>query len=99
MSNNQGNIETKNTITQNYEVSIDNIVYEMQATVRAIEIMKAKGEVTEDLLKDLASELTELKRAINLSGKEPSQAVINVILDAEASIEGLEGKRVPTVQH
>lgn len=95
---NNNKVDTKATITSNYEVSVDKLVYEMGATVRAIELMKKNGTVTDDLLKELATELVELEKAVTLSGKDPTQAVINAVLDAELVLEDLDGNRVPTVQ-
>lgn len=85
-------------ITQNYEVSVESAIYNVKSTIEAIEQMKKSGVVTEAKLKELATQLTELDRAVNISGSEVTEEVKNVVLDAEKVLDGVNHKRVATVE-
>lgn len=80
-------------VTQNNdEVSIDSAIYNIKETLRAVETMKHKGTIDQDILKELASQITTLERAVTVSGKSASNDVVRVVELAEKSIKGLEGE-------
>lgn len=80
-------------VTQNNdEVSIESAIYNIKETLRAIETMKYKGTVDQEILKELASQITILERAVTVSGKSASNDVVRVVELAEKSIKGLEGE-------
>lgn len=80
-------------VTQNNnEVSLDSAIYNIKETLRAVETMKHKGTIDQDILKELASQITVLERAVTVSGKSASNDVVRVVELAENSIKGLEGE-------
>ncbi len=80
-------------VTQNNdEVSVDSAIYNIKETLRAVETMKHKGTIDQDILKELASQITTLERAVTVSGKSASNDVVRVVELAEKSIKGLEGE-------
>ena len=85
-------------ITQNYEVSVESAIYNVKSTIEAIETMKKSGVVTEAILQELANQISELDRAVNIEGKGASQEVADVVLSAENTIKGITDKNVIPAQ-
>lgn len=85
-------------ITQNYEVSVESAIYNVKSTIEAIEQMKSKGVVNQEILQELANQISELDRAVNIEGKGTSQEVADVILSAENTIKGITDKNVIPAQ-
>ena len=79
------------TITYNYEISIENKVFEVEQTIKAIEEMKAKGIVSNETLTKLANELMSLEQAVQLSGKGVTKEAEDVVLRAEETVKGVNG--------
>ncbi len=78
-------------ITQNYEVSVESAIYNAKLSIETIEMMKVKGTVTQEALSKLATEITNLERAVNLEGKEASKEVVDTILKAESVVSDVKG--------
>ena len=79
-------------ITQTYGVSFDQTISNINNTIKAINDMKAKGQVTDAQIKELASQIYGLEKAtmgITLSDKELSD-IANVLNSAESAIDGLD---------
>ncbi|MBF8984912.1 S-layer homology domain-containing protein, partial [Lutibacter sp. B2] len=58
----------------------------------AIESMKATGTVTQDILLNLATQISTLDRAVSMSGNTASNDVIKVVQKAEEVVQGLSGE-------
>ena len=86
------------TISSNYEVSVEGAIYNIKSITSAIETMKEKGTVNQDILIELASQINTLEKAVSLSGKAPTQAVIDTIKEVEQAVKGLEGKGAIAVE-
>lgn len=78
-------------ITQNYEVSVESAIFNVKSTIEAIEQMKTKGTVSQGILQELATQITQLERAVNLSDTDVSEKVVDVILKAESVVSGVKG--------
>jgi len=79
-------------ITQTYGVSFDQTISNINNTIKAINDMKAKGQVSDAQIKELASQIYSLEKAtmgITLSDKELSD-IANVLNSAESAIDGLD---------
>lgn len=57
-----------NTITVNYESNIKNMLYDINSTVDAINVMVEKGLVTNDILTALSEQLMQLSTVIGVEG-------------------------------
>ena len=88
----QFTIVDNSKITQTYGVSFDQTIVNINNTIKAINDMKAKGQVTDAQIKELASQIYSLEKAtmgITLSDKELSD-IANVLNSAESAIDGLD---------
>ncbi|MCT4606328.1 MAG: S-layer homology domain-containing protein [Marinisporobacter sp.] len=88
---NSGNKANAN-VTQNYEVSVESAMYNLQGTIKAVDEMKAKGTVTQEILGELATQITTLDQAVSMSGKTASSEVIKIVQKTEEVVQGLSGK-------
>ena len=73
--NTQFELGSESKITQTYGVSFDQTISNINNTIKAINDMKAKGQVSDAQIKELASQIYSLEKAtmgITLSDKELS---------------------------
>lgn len=90
--NTQFELGSDSKITQTYGVSFDQTIVNINNTIKAINDMKAKGQVSDAQIKELASQIYSLEKAtmgITLSDKELSD-IANVLNSAESAIDGLD---------
>lgn len=83
-------INLSSTISQNYEISVENAIHNVRETISAIQEMKGRGVVNDSMLQQLANQIMELDRAVNLTGKEVTSEVVSTVLDAENVVSTLQ---------
>ena len=83
--------EYRNNVVQEYGISVEDSIKEVQNTIAAIESMKAKGSITTSQIQALAKQLYALEGAVKSSGKGASAEVVSVLEKAEKAIKGLSG--------
>jgi len=76
------NYNSSVNITNNYEVSIESTIFNVKLAIETIELMKSKGEVTQEALSKLATEVLQLEQAVNQSGSKTSKEVVDIVLRA-----------------
>lgn len=79
------------TVSYNYEISVENTIFQVKQTIKLIEEMKSTGLVTNEVLSKLASQLMELEKAVQISGKAVTQDIEDVIIEVENVINGVKG--------
>lgn len=79
-------------ITQTYGVSFDQTIVNINNTIKAINDMKAKGQVSDAQIKELASQIYSLEKAtMGITLTEQNLADIEKVLNsAESAIDGLD---------
>ncbi len=88
----QFELDNNSTMTQTHGVSFDQTISNIKNTIKAINDMKAKGQVSDAQIKELASQIYSLQQATmgsSLSDKELSD-IANVLNSAESAIDGLD---------
>lgn len=85
----QNNNVPQNQITQQYGISVEQAVREINNTISTINFMKSQGKVSEATLKNLAQQLYTLETSVRASGKGVTTEVKSIIANAEKSIQGL----------
>lgn len=80
---------SKNQITQQYGISVEQAVKEISNTISTINFMKSQGKVSDATLKTLANQLYSLETAVRASDKGVTAGVKSIIANAEESIQGL----------
>ena len=85
----QGNSVPQNQITQQYGITVEQAVKEINNTISTINFMKSQGKVSEATLKTLATQLYTLETAVRSSNSGVTTSVKSVIANAEQSIKGL----------
>ena len=83
-------INLSSTISQNYEISVENAIHNVRETISAIQEMKGRGVVNDSMLQQLANQIMELDRAVNLTGKEVTSEVVSTVLDAENVVSTIQ---------
>ena len=78
------------TISREYNISVESAISNIKNTIEEINFMKSKGAVSQAILKELASELNSLERAVMANGGRVSDKVKVVIADAEKAITGVK---------
>lgn len=77
-------------ITQEYGVSVQSEIKNIRNTIKAINLMRENGVVTDAMIQQLASQLYSLDKAMSISGEDVNTEVLSVISEAEMAIKGLE---------
>lgn len=87
-THNNYNVQTG--YTQEYGVSLEASIQNIQNTVNIINSLKAKGTVSASTLKTLVSQLYSLETAVRVNGGTVTNEVKVVISNAEKAIEGVK---------
>lgn len=79
-------------ITQTYGISVEQSISNIKNTIKAINDMKAKGQVSDAQIKELASQIYSLEKAtMGITLTEQNLADIEKVLNsAESAIDGLD---------
>ena len=88
----QFELDNNSTMTQTHGVSLEQTISNINNTIKAINDMKAKGQVTDNQIKEFASQIYSLEKAtmgITMTDKELSD-IANVLNSAESAIDGLD---------
>ena len=70
-------------ITQTYGVSFDQTISNINNTIKAINDMKAKGQVSDAQIKELASQIYSLEQALSYNSDGDANVVEEVLNEAE----------------
>lgn len=81
---------SKNQITQQYGISVEQSIQELKNTINTINAMKLKGTVSEATLKTLAHQLYSLETAVRASDAGVTAEVKDIIINAESAIKYLD---------
>lgn len=84
--------------TQEYGVTVETSISNIQNTIAAINAMKSNGSVTSTQLNTLATQLYSLETAVRASGEGASARVVDIINKAEKAISGVSNAKVSDVQ-
>ena len=77
-----------NQITSEYGVSVDSAISQIRNTINSINQMKANGSVSDNYIKNLASQIYALETAATSDSSKMSD-VTSVLNEAESAVKGL----------
>lgn len=81
--------EPSTTITENYELNIENSLFNINQVTNAIKVMQAQGIVTNEILINLATELLNLSSAVLTSGATASTEVVKAVVNADTVVNAV----------
>ena len=90
---NYNNHNLQVSYTQEYGVSVEAALQNIQNTVKTINSLKASGNVSASTLKTLANQLYSLETAVRVNGGKVTNEIKNVISQAENAIQGVQGAK------